>query len=379
MSSESFVEAEGPKVHTGSWLCESEADRVRMLDMENRLRPVRVLTLIAIGIALALCGPWIGFWALAPLAGAGAGFVLAGRWIKRRSLYPEYAMMSAWVAAQLAIGGGVALSGGPKSPALALVAVPIVSLSARFSIRGVAFGVMVSVLIITMAAMVDTGALLDNPTYTLLAIAAVVSVGVLSTALMRSDVQYRTEAVLDPLTGLLNRKALESRASELEQQSEVINQPIGMIVADIDKFKRVNDEHGHVVGDAVLTDVAYLMRKELRAFDHAYRIGGEEFVILLPGATLDDAARLAEQVRLRIAGTPVAGGLEITVSMGVGGSGAGEAFDYEHVFANADAALLEAKQQGRNCVRRDNRQIEDEAAVHGGRSLETLGAAGVPK
>jgi diguanylate cyclase (GGDEF)-like protein len=358
MSSHTIATAEGPKAHPGSWLCETEADRERMLDMERRLRPVRKATLVAIGIALALCGPWIGFWALVPLAGAAAGFALAERRVKGGAVHPEYAMMSAWIASQLAIGCGIALSGGPESPALALVAVPIVSLSARFSAPGVAFGVTVSLLFIALAAAVDTDALVRNPTYTILSMAGVVSVGVLSTALMRSDLQYRTEAIIDPLTGLLNRKALQSRANELEQQSKIINQPIGLIVADLDEFKRVNDKLGHAVGDAVLTEVAYLMREELRAFDLAYRIGGEEFVILVPGATLDEAALLAEQLRQRIARASVAGGLEITVSLGVGGSKAGERFDYERAFAKADAALLVAKQEGRNCVRRTDREVE---------------------
>ena len=67
-----------------------------------------------------------------------------------------------------------------------------------------------------------------------------------------------------------------------------------MIVADIDHFKRINDRHGHSVGDAVLKDIAYVMRKELRAFDLAYRIGGEEFLVLLPGANAGEAEEFAE-------------------------------------------------------------------------------------
>ena len=77
-----------------------------------------------------------------------------------------------------------------------------------------------------------------------------------------------------------------------------------MIVADIDNFKAVNDEHGHQIGDAVLVDVAYTLRKELRAFDIAYRLGGEEFLVLLPGATLEDAELLAERLRVAVAAYP---------------------------------------------------------------------------
>ena len=177
-----------------------------------------------------------------------------------------------------------------------------------------------------------------------------VSVGALSTALMRSDVHHRGEAVLDQLTGMLNRKGLQTRAAELEQQSRLINQPIGLIVADIDHFKRVNDERGHPEGDAVLVDVSYVMRKELRAFDLAYRVGGEEFVLLLPGAGIDQARVVAQGLRKRIAEAPVGSGFHVTMSFGVSASRAGQPFEYEVVFAAADGALLDAKRNGRNQV-----------------------------
>ena len=114
---------------------------------------------------------------------------------------------------------------------------------------------------------------------------------------MRSDIQHRSDAVIDQLTGMLNRKALGVRALELAQQSEVTGEPVGVIVADLDHFKHVNDTRGHTVGDAVLKEVAYLLRKQLRAFDLAYRLGGEEFLILVPGSDIDHAAELAERLR----------------------------------------------------------------------------------
>ena len=105
--------------------------------------------------------------------------------------------------------------------------------------------------------------------------------------------------MLDGLTGMLNRRSLAARVTELTEQSQIAGAAIGLIVGDIDNFKAVNDEHGHSVGDAVLVDVAYALRKELRAFDMAYRLGGEEFLVLLPGAGAADAAELAERLRDR--------------------------------------------------------------------------------
>jgi diguanylate cyclase (GGDEF)-like protein len=122
-----------------------------------------------------------------------------------------------------------------------------------------------------------------------------------------------------------------------------------VIVGDIDHFKRINDSHGHAVGDAVLTDVAYNLRKTLRAFDLFYRTGGEEFLVLLPGADLTSATELAEALRHAVATAPQ-GGLRVTMSFGAAASQPEEAFEYAAVFAAADAALYEAKHSGRNRV-----------------------------
>jgi diguanylate cyclase (GGDEF)-like protein len=169
------------------------------------------------------------------------------------------------------------------------------------------------------------------------------------TVLMRSDIKYRAEAVIDPLTGMLNRKALATRVAELEQQSRLSREPVGLIVADIDHFKSINDEGGHAAGDAVLREVAYQLRKRLRAFDLSYRIGGEEFLIVLPGATRDQTLDLAEDLREGIAAGPRAGH-SVTLSFGVSASDAGETFDYESAFKEADTALYDAKRSGRNRV-----------------------------
>ena len=167
---------------------------------------------------------------------------------------------------------------------------------------------------------------------------------------MRSDIQHRSDAVIDQLTGMLNRNALDNRVAELAQQSALTGESIGIIVGDLDHFKRVNDTLGHSTGDVVLREVAYQLRKQLRAFDLAYRLGGEEFLILLPGSDLAQSAELAEQLRAGIAGDSVAGGLNVTMSFGVGASRRGEHFDYATVFKSADAALYRAKRKGRDQV-----------------------------
>jgi diguanylate cyclase (GGDEF)-like protein len=123
---------------------------------------------------------------------------------------------------------------------------------------------------------------------------------------------------------------------------------VAVIVGDIDHFKRVNDEHGHATGDAVLVEVAYRLRKALRAFDLAYRVGGEEFLILLPGADVPAATVLAEQLRAAVSAEPAAG-LAVTMSFGVASS-AGADVDRDRLFDQADTALYEAKARGRDQV-----------------------------
>ena len=178
----------------------------------------------------------------------------------------------------------------------------------------------------------------------------VICTAILSTALMRSDVHHRGETVIDPLTGMLNRKALASRVAELEQQSLVSGEPIGLVVGDLDRFKEVNDSCGHATGDAVLKEVAYAMRKELRAFDLAYRLGGEEFLVVLPGADATPAERLAERLREFIAGVVQRRPRRID-ELRRERVAAGRAIRVPAVFAEADKALFEAKRGGRDQVR----------------------------
>jgi diguanylate cyclase (GGDEF)-like protein len=205
-------------------------------------------------------------------------------------------------------------------------------------------------LLLGVAFGVDARAVIADPPLVIAPLALIVVVTMFAVALMRSDAEHRSRALLDPLTAMLNRTALEGRVEELAQQSAITGEPIGMILADIDHFKAVNDRHGHATGDAVLRHVAYTIRKQLRAFDLAYRIGGEEFLVLLPGALPRESAEMAEQIRVAIEGESIAG-VAVTVSCGVAGSPGGSAFDYDAVFMTCDEALYEAKGRGRNQIR----------------------------
>ncbi|MCW3033598.1 MAG: hypothetical protein JWM60_1943 [Solirubrobacterales bacterium] len=342
--------ASGPDSAPVSWLISDGMDRERMLDMDRRVAPVRQKSFVVMTVALLLCGPWLGWWTIALLAGAGVLFKLADRVIELVS-HPEYVMFAAWGGSQLMIASAAVLTGGPHSPAMAWFAIPIVTLSARFPTRGVILGLGVTiVMMIAVAFGSDPHAVIAKPPLLIMPLALAIAVAILSTALMRSDVAHRSEAVIDPLTGMLNRNSLKDRTVELAHQSQRTGQPVGLIVGDLDHFKAVNDSHGHTTGDAVLQDVAYLLRKQLRAFDLAYRIGGEEFLVLLPGANLEQAEAMAERLRQGVQADTVGGGLRVTMSFGVSASSREEAFDYQQVCEEADVALYEAKRLGRNRV-----------------------------
>jgi diguanylate cyclase (GGDEF)-like protein len=262
---------------------------------------------------------------------------------------PEYGLAISWAFSQLLIAVAVGCTGGPESYVLSWLVVPLVTLPARFGARGVAAGVtFAALLVVAVSFGVPASQPLPQWYATSATLLMLAGVAILSSALMRSDVDHRTEAVVDDLTGMLNRRALEQRLQELQAQAAVGGQPIAAIAADIDHFKLVNDEHGHARGDDVLVEVAYRLRSRLRAFDLAYRVGGEEFLVLLPGAGVEEAHTLADALRDAVV-SDLVDGLPVTVSFGVAATGGGP-FDGEVLLADADAALYVAKARGRDRV-----------------------------
>jgi diguanylate cyclase (GGDEF)-like protein len=167
-------------------------------------------------------------------------------------------------------------------------------------------------------------------------------------ALQAAELHHRSEAILDPLTGLLNRHALAPRFIEISLQARLTRQPVCLLLCDVDNFKTINDRYGHDCGDAVLRDVAYALRKHLRSFELVYRLGGEEFLVVLPGIDAARGAEVAERLRSAVELTrPM--GYPVTISLGLS-AGWGEQVDYDALFKAADLALYEAKAQGRNRV-----------------------------
>jgi diguanylate cyclase (GGDEF)-like protein len=332
----------------GSWLCPTELDRSRVVDANDRVRTIRMVGSGAVGAALLISAPWIGWWTLILFALSALNFINVDRRL-RKSAHPERVSASAIVITELLLAGGVVMSGGPHSPALPWMVLPAAMVAARFRPRVVIAGLIGTVLLILIATVgVDPAATIDNPVSVIATLALLAGVVSIVWALQAAELHHRDEAILDPLTGLLNRHALMPRFIELSHQARLTQQPVCMVLCDVDGFKAINDEYGHDRGDAVLRDVAYELRKRLRSFELVYRLGGEEFLIVLPGVDSKAGLEVAERLREAVEqARPL--GIEITISAGLS-AGCGEDVEYDTLFRAADAALYDAKRAGRNRV-----------------------------
>ena len=171
------------------------------------------------------------------------------------------------------------------------------------------------------------------------------------TVLIAED-RLRKQATLDPLTGLNNRRHFETLATHVLARSQRDGTPVTLLLCDVDHFKRVNDEHGHAVGDEVLVAVARLLTHNLRDGDVVARWGGEEFVALMPASPLDKTRAVAERIRAALQATPlhVGTGAPLTITLSLGVAQVHGAQDLHAAIARADKALYEAKNAGRNRV-----------------------------
>ncbi len=312
------------------------------------MRTIRLIGSGAVGAALLAAAPWVGWWTLALFALSSLNFLNVERRI-HSSAHPERVSACAIVVTMLLIGAGIAISGGPRSVALPWMALPAAMVAARFRPQVVIAGLALSVAILLTASFATHPAwAIGDPAPLIATLALLVVLVSIVWALQAAELHHREEAIVDPLTGLFNRHALVPRFAELGHQARLTRQPVCLLLCDVDHFKAINDEHGHARGDAALCDIAYELRKRLHSFELVYRLGGEEFLVVLPGVAEQGGRRVAERLRAAI-GSLSPAGVPITVSIGVSAA-RGERVQYEPLFAAADAALYEAKRAGRNRV-----------------------------
>ena len=165
--------------------------------------------------------------------------------------------------------------------------------------------------------------------------------------------KYQHYATIDALTGLHNRGWLDDTFDREIKRSERDQLPLSLLMIDVDDFKKYNDDYGHLAGDQVLVSVAEAIRSPLRPNDLVARFGGEEFAVLLPETTLDNAKIIAERLRNHVSkanpgkldGKPIP---KATISLGIAGRQPGYSLDM--MIASADVALYHAKRNGKNCI-----------------------------
>ena len=330
------------------WLCPSDAHRERMLDMSPRVRRARKIAMAAMGVGILAASPVIG-WAMVPIFFVAAIAIVT---VDRRTPgleRPERMIAGAFVLMIVLTGCSTVLTGGPESPVLPLLVVPVGLASARFRgavvWAGGAFAGLVAV-----AAWLSRGgsAAIDHPLMVLSVFVLLVAVIATTTALVDAEFEFRSQSIIDPLTGMLNRGGLEARFAEVAAQARYVERPMCLILCDLDHFKRINDSFGHDRGDEVLKDVSYALRKTLRSFELFYRMGGEEFLVVLPGVDLAAGVAFAECMREVVEGSRP-GGVDVTASFGVSVA-LGDAIEFRPMYRAADDELYRSKKAGRNRV-----------------------------
>jgi diguanylate cyclase (GGDEF)-like protein len=183
-------------------------------------------------------------------------------------------------------------------------------------------------------------------------IGVMTALGVIWLAMAQLQHELEAQSQTDSLTGLLNRRALEQIGTNALEDARRRSSHLSLIILDLDRFKAINDEHGHDGGDAVLSHAAQCLRDNLREIDHIARLGGEEFVAVLPGATHAQAAEIAESLRLCLANLTVdhlSQQIRLSASFGVATLLPTDATWLE-ILRRGDRALYLAKEQGRDRV-----------------------------
>jgi two-component system, cell cycle response regulator len=171
--------------------------------------------------------------------------------------------------------------------------------------------------------------------------------------LVETRESLRMAATYDFLTRLLNRGEIVALLDRELTRGKRESSPVGIILADIDHFKSINDSFGHQAGDAVLTEVAKRLKSDLRAYDGAGRYGGEEFLLILPGCDLATTVRRAEEIRQLVSAEAITTGKEsqrVTISMGATVAECDRNASVEALLHEADTALYRAKENGRDRV-----------------------------
>lgn len=332
---------------TASWLLGSPEDARRLREIERSVTRARQVALLAMVATI----PWLVHDHSTAVLSIGLTFAVYTVFADRRartSPAPQRWMFSVVVATQIGVALGAAFTGGPESAVILWAVVPMVSMPSRFGTRATWVGAALTFVAIGAAGLSHGWqALAASPDLTLVTAAVSAACLAYGRALQQNEGAQRRAASRDPLTGLFNRAMLTPHLEEL-QESAVGMAELAVLAIDLDFFKQVNDEHGHATGDEVLRVTAEVLQAVAPSHARLHRVGGEEFLVLLPEAVWSEAEALAHDLRRGIASSRPAG-LRVTASIGVALAPAAT-FDHDDLVRAADEALYAAKRRGRDRV-----------------------------
>lgn len=323
---------------------EREHRRMMITNAYRHSRPIAVLA----PLAAIVRGPWFGWWHPVPIIVGGIVLrPLVRRWDRTRN--PALLAIVVALLSNVITPISQALADRPAFFALPMIALTGLSAAAVLDVRG---GLIVwsgaSLCLLASVLLVDPAAIVD-PGVALVPWLLICFTHLLGRRTGQAMLATRREVLVDPLTGTLNRVALDARIPSFEFASGGPAGRSALMVCDLDSFKAINDTYGHAFGDQALRAVAGAIGSELRAGDGLYRIGGDEFVVLLDDMDAAGAAVLAERIRRVVASTPL-GAVPVTVSIGVAAHTGPSRGDYGDMFARADRALYAAKRAGRDRI-----------------------------
>ncbi len=332
-----------------SWLCPTELDRSRVIDANDRVRMIRKVGSGAIGVALILSAPWLGWWTLILFALSALNFINVDLRMPK-SAHPERVSVCAILVTLGLLATGVALSGGPHSPALPWLVLPAGMVAARFRPRVVVAGLALTVVVILAVTLgLDPSATVNDPVPVIATLALLTAVVSIVWALETAELHQRDEAILDPLTGLANRRQLSEDLAAIWKDATP-EHPVRLLMFDLDGFKAYNDTFGHPGGDLLLSRLSRAFKAAVGTHGRAYRLGGDEFCALLWG----DREELADACLTAL--SEDGEGFSITSSFG-SVSLPGETSDPELALQLADQRMYAYKDSSRASAGRQTRDL----------------------
>jgi diguanylate cyclase (GGDEF)-like protein len=255
-------------------------DRRRAVGANARVRTIRRVGSGAVGAALVISAPWLGWWTLALFAVSVANFTVVELRISK-SERPEYVSVIAILITLALLATGVALSGGPRSPALSWLVLPAAMTAARFRPQVVTAALGVTAATIALVTIgIDWTATVNHPVPVFTTLALLIAVVSIVWALQAAELHQRDEATVDPLTGLANRRQLSEDLADVLAVATAA-QPALLLTFDLDGFKAYNDTFGHPGGDLLLTRLSHAFKDAVADAGRAYRLGGDEFCALI--------------------------------------------------------------------------------------------------